>query len=186
MLRTKKVKLILLAFLIITIIVAAQLLGIRDNFSISYIKQLFISNLIIGSLSFVLLFCVANIINIPGWIFLVAAILSLGKLYGGLLTYGAAVTSCMVSFLLVDYLGENALRDIKNKFMVKTLKKLDESPIVSVIILRLVFQTFPPLNYALALSGISTKRYFIGTILGLPIPILIYSLFFNLLFGKYL
>lgn len=45
--------------------------------------------------------------------------------------------------------------------------------------LRLLFQTVPALNYALALSGIRFADYFLGTLLGLPLPILLYCAFFS-------
>lgn len=46
-------------------------------------------------------------------------------------------------------------------------------------VLRLVFQTAPALNYTLALSGISFREYMIGSLIGLPLPIFIYILFFD-------
>ena len=47
----------------------------------------------------------------------------------------------------------------------------------------MLFQTAPALNYALAMSGVKFRNYLIGTLLGLPLPILVYCLFFDLL-GK--
>jgi uncharacterized membrane protein YdjX (TVP38/TMEM64 family) len=43
------------------------------------------------------------------------------------------------------------------------------------------FQTAPPLNYALAMSGIKFRRYLLGTLLGLPPPIFLYCVFFDCL-----
>ena len=41
-----------------------------------------------------------------------------------------------------------------------------------------VFQTVPALNYAFALVGVRLRRYLLGTLLGLPLPIALYCLFF--------
>jgi uncharacterized membrane protein YdjX (TVP38/TMEM64 family) len=41
------------------------------------------------------------------------------------------------------------------------------------------FQTIPALNYALALSGVSLRNYLLGTLLGLPLPIALYCVFFD-------
>jgi uncharacterized membrane protein YdjX (TVP38/TMEM64 family) len=46
-------------------------------------------------------------------------------------------------------------------------------------LLRVLFQTVPPLNYALALSGVKFHHYLIGSLLGLPLPIFLYCLFFD-------
>ena len=49
----------------------------------------------------------------------------------------------------------------------------------SVTVLRMLFQTMPALNYTLALSGVRLRHYMIGTLLGLPLPLLVYCLFFD-------
>ena len=45
----------------------------------------------------------------------------------------------------------------------------------------MLFQTLPALNYALAMSGVKFRDYLIGTLLGLPLPIFLYCLFFDYL-----
>ena len=42
-------------------------------------------------------------------------------------------------------------------------------------------QTLPALNYALALSGLRLRHYVLGTLLGLPLPIAVYCVFFDYL-----
>jgi len=42
-----------------------------------------------------------------------------------------------------------------------------------------MFQTLPALNVALALSGVRFRAYLAGTLLGLPLPIALYCLFFE-------
>jgi uncharacterized membrane protein YdjX (TVP38/TMEM64 family) len=43
----------------------------------------------------------------------------------------------------------------------------------------MLFQTLPALNVALALSGVRLRTYLVGTLLGLPLPIALYCLFFD-------
>jgi uncharacterized membrane protein YdjX (TVP38/TMEM64 family) len=124
-------------------------------------------------LLFVLLFSLGNRIQIPGWLFLAAAVLTLGRTWGGVVTYVAAVTSCALTFVTI--------RSIDNRIAVRILSQLDRHPIRSVALLRMLFQTAPPLNYALALSGIGWRPYLAGTLLGLPLPIAAYCIFFDLL-----
>jgi len=44
-----------------------------------------------------------------------------------------------------------------------------------------LFQTAPAVNYALAMSGIRFRSYLIGTLIGLPLPIAAYCIFFDVL-----
>ena len=55
------------------------------------------------------------------------------------------------------------------------------TPSRSVVLLRMLFQTMPALNYALAMSGIRFRTYLIGTLAGLPLPIALYCVFFDTL-----
>jgi uncharacterized membrane protein YdjX (TVP38/TMEM64 family) len=48
-----------------------------------------------------------------------------------------------------------------------------------VIVLRTLFQTLAALNYTLAMSGIGFRQYMVATLLGLPLPIAIYCVFFD-------
>jgi uncharacterized membrane protein YdjX (TVP38/TMEM64 family) len=127
----------------------------------------------------VLLFVLGNLIQIPGWIFLAAAVLTLGKGWGGLATYLAATISCLVTFFAIRYLGGDALRQMKSRYAIALLARLDAHPLRNIVLLRMLFQTVPALNYALALSGVRLRHYLLGTLLGLPLPIALYCLFFE-------
>ena len=85
------------------------------------------------------------------------------------------------TFATIRALGGDALRLLKNRIAVRLLRQLDAQPIASVALLRVLFQTVPALNYALAMSGIKFRTYLIGTLMGLPVPIALYCIFFNIL-----
>lgn len=160
-----------------------ELSGLREHFSLAFLRERFAHNQLSGALIFVLLFSLGNLIQIPGWIFLAAAVLALGRLSGGALTYVAASTSCALTFLSIRLLGGDALRQLPGRFAVRLLAQLDAHPIRSIFFLRVVFQTVPALNYALALSGVRFRQYMLGTLLGLPLPIALYCIFFDFLAG---
>jgi uncharacterized membrane protein YdjX (TVP38/TMEM64 family) len=61
------------------------------------------------------------------------------------------------------------------------LRRLDAHPVQSILLSRVVFQTLPALNYALAMSGVKLRHYIVGTLLGLPLPIALYCVFFDFL-----
>ncbi len=155
--------------------------GLRGHFNLAFLQQQIEQNRITGLLIFVALFCLANLIQIPGWIFLIAAVLTMGKMWGGLATYVAASMSCVVTFLLIRLAGGDALRQLKSKIAIRLFDQLDAHPVKSVFLLRVLFQTMPALNYALAMSGIQFRKYLTGTLLGLPLPIAVYCVFFDYL-----
>src|SRR5260370_16146204 len=155
--------------------------GLRDHFNLAVIQQLVLERRIGGLMLFVLLFSLGSLIQIPGWVFLAAAVLTLGRVWGGAVTYVAAVASCAFTFVTIRALGGDALRLLKNRVAVRILRELDARPIASVALLRILFQTVPALNYALAMSGIKFRTYLIGTLVVLPVPIALYSIFFDIL-----
>jgi len=158
-----------------------ELAGLRDHFSIEFLRQIILDNKISGILIFILVFALGNLIQIPGWVFLAAAVLELGRTWGGIATYIAASISCVVSYLVIRFVGGNALRQLNNRIAVRILRHLDANPIKSILLSRVLFQTLPALNYALAMSGVRFRHYLIGTLLGLPLPIALYCLFFDYL-----
>jgi len=158
-----------------------EVFGLRDHFNLAFVRQLILEHRIGGLMLFVLLFSLGNLIQIPGWVFLAAAVLALGRVWGGAVTYVAAVTSCVFTFVTIRAIGGDALRLLKNRVAVRLLRELDAHPIASVALLRILFQTVPALNYALAMSGIRFRTYLVGTLLGLPLPIAVYCIFFDVL-----
>jgi uncharacterized membrane protein YdjX (TVP38/TMEM64 family) len=117
---------------------------------------------------------VGNLLYVPGWVFLVGAVFALGKEWGGVATFIAGLCSSTLSFYVIRRLGGTALRSLNHRWADKIFAHLDERPIVSVTLLRLLFQTLPALTYALALADIRFRHYFLGTFLGLPVPIFLY------------
>jgi uncharacterized membrane protein YdjX (TVP38/TMEM64 family) len=158
-----------------------ELSGLRGHFDLAFLQQRIAENRISGLLIFVLLFALGNLIQIPGWLFLAAAVLTLGRSWGGLATYVAACVSCALTFFAIRLVGGDALRQLKSKTAIRLLGELDARPLRSVVVLRILLQTVPALNYALALSGISFRHYLVGTLLGLPLPIAVYCVFFDYL-----
>ena len=174
-------RLIGVALFLALLLVIFEVSGLRGHWNLAYVRELLLGNPRTGLLLFVLLFALGNLIQIPGWIFLAAAVLALGQLMGGIATYIAANVSCLVTFLLIRLLGGNALRGIKNNTVARLLARLDSHPIQSIVLARMLFQTLPALNYALAMSGVNLRSYIAGTLLGLPLPIALYCMFFNYL-----
>jgi uncharacterized membrane protein YdjX (TVP38/TMEM64 family) len=176
-------RLLSVALFLGALLVIFELTGLASHFSLEFLRQRILEHKIIGTSIFVLLFSVGNLIQIPGWVFLAAAVLTLGETMGGVVTYIAASISCLVTFLTIRYIGGDALRRIDNKVAARIFSHLDARPITIVFLLRFLFQTMPVLNIALAMSGIKLRQYLIGSLLGLALPIMLYCIFFDYL-GK--
>lgn len=174
-------RLLAVALFLSVLLTVFELSGLREHFNLAFLQQQIAANRLSGLMIFIMLFSLGNLIQIPGWIFLAAAVLTLGRSWGGLATYIAACTSCVITFLAIRLVGGDALRQLKSKTATRLLARLDARPISSVALLRVLFQTVPALNYALALSGIRFRHYLVGTLLGLPLPIALYCVFFDYL-----
>ncbi len=174
-------RLLAVVLLLLVLFFAAHWLGLREHFNHDFIRQRIEQNQVSGLLLFVLLFVLGNLVQIPGWVFLAAAVLALGQSMGGVVTYVAACTSCAVTFVLIRAIGGDALRQLEHPLAVKIMQKLASRPVFSVVLLRTLFQTMPAVNYALAMSGIPFRQYLLGTLLGLPLPIFLYCMFFDYL-----
>lgn len=176
-------RLLLTVLFLVTLFALFEFSGLRQHFSLEYLHQLLLMHKVGGLLAFALLFALGNLIQLPGWIFLAAAVLAFGRTWGGVATYLAASLSCLFTFGVIRWMGGDALRQLDNRLARRILGHLDAHPVACVALLRLLFQTVPPLNYALALPGVKLRHYLLGTLLGLPLPIALYCLFFDYL-GK--
>jgi uncharacterized membrane protein YdjX (TVP38/TMEM64 family) len=177
-----KKKLLYIVVFFVSLYGVVEVTGLRSNLSSEAIENLFFAYPVWGIVLFCLAFSLGNLLYVPGWIFLVGAVFALGKEWGGVATMVAAMCSSTISFLLIRSVGGTALRRFNHRWANKVFTHLDERPILSVAVLRLMFQTLPALNYALALADIRFRDYFAGTLLGLPLPIFLYCYFFELIF----
>ncbi len=177
-----KKKLIFLCLFLLLVFVLAEFTGIRSGLSPENIKGLFFQHQVFGILFSCLAFSLGNLLYIPGWIFLVGAVFGLGKEWGGLATYVAAVSSSAISFFIIQRIGGDSLRSLNGNIANKIFSKLDQRPVSSIIILRIIFQTVPALNYTLALARVRFPHYIVGTLIGLPLPIFVYCYFFEFIF----
>jgi uncharacterized membrane protein YdjX (TVP38/TMEM64 family) len=164
---------------LVALLCLVQWADLRQDFSLAFLRQVLSANRWTGLAAFVLLFSLGNLVQVPGWLFLASAVLVLGKLGGGLATYVAACISCAVTFLAVRWVGGDAVQRMNSPLASKWLAQLHLHPIRNVLLLRTVFQTLAALNYTLAMSGIGFKKYMTATLLGLPLPIATYCLFFD-------
>lgn len=173
----KHARLLLVLALLALLVVAVRATGLADNFQPSALQQTIAGHRGSGLLIYVALFVLGNLLQIPGWVFLAAAVYAFGAVWGGLATYLAANLSCAVTFGVIRAAGGDALRELRYAWAQKVFRQIDTAPVRTVVVLRLVFATMPVLNASLALSGVALRDYLLGSALGLVLPVAAYVVF---------
>ncbi len=160
-----------LVVLIVGLIVVGKVTGLTAYLTTERIRTLVQAAGWWGALVLIALFCVGELVHVPGWVFLIGSVIAYGRLGGGLLGYVGAICSVSVSFFIVRGVGGKPLGAIRWKVVRKILAQLDTHPLRTVIILRSILWMAPQLNYALALSNVRFRDYLVGSALGLVLPI---------------
>jgi len=160
-----------LAALIVGLIVVGKLTGLTAYLTTERIRTLVQSAGWWGALLLIALFCLGELVHVPGWVFLIGAVIAYGRLRGGLLGYVGALCSVSVSFFIVRGVGGKPLGAIRWKIVRRILAHLDTHPLRTVFLLRTILWLAPQLNYALALSNVRFRDYILGSALGLVLPV---------------
>lgn len=151
--------------------------GLLDDITIESVRAQVAAWGAFGVVGFVVLACVANVLHVPGMILVVAAILAFGDLAGPFIGWAGAMAAAMTTFLSMRALGGRGSSDVKNRLAKRILSGLEDRPVWTVALLRVVFQNAPILNTVLALSPIRTRGYLVGSALGMVPPVVAAALF---------
>lgn len=156
-----------------------EMSGLTDDFDVERIRTLVREAGAIGVVVYFVIFAAGELIHIPGIVFVLAGLVSWGKVAGYPMALAASVVSVSVSFLVVRTVGGRALAGLNRPMLRRILDKLDERPIRTVFILRTLLFLAPPLNYALGMTDVRFRDYVIGSALGLAAPLLVVTLLFD-------
>lgn len=182
-----RVRLGLLAVFLIGVYLIGHLTGFTDRLTVDGIRESMREAGIGGFLVFVLTFCIGQLLYIPGFVFVMVSGLAYGPVWGSVASMIAATISVAVSFVIVRTIGGQPLKhiSIKKPFLQRPLDRLEQRPIRSMIVIRLFLWAIPPVNYTLAMSGVTFRDYMIAAVIGMTPPFVALSvaagLGFNLL-----
>lgn len=168
----KWMRLALLVAILGGLFLAGKFSGFFDDLSIERLRSQVEGAGPLGFLLYLFVFSAGILLYLPGTLFVAAGILAYGKAVGFVLAGIGSLIAISVSFFLVRAVGGKALAEIKNPLFRKILGKLEERPITTIALLRVIFWLNPALNYTLALSPVSYRNYLLGSILGLIPPLL--------------
>jgi uncharacterized membrane protein YdjX (TVP38/TMEM64 family) len=172
-----------LAALIVGLIVLGKVTGVTAYLTTERIRTTVQAAGWWGALVLIALFCVGELVHVPGWVFLGASVIAYGRVTGGLLAYVGAICSVSVSFFVVRGVGGKPLGAIRWRWVRKILAQLDTHPLRTVVVLRSILWMAPQLNYALALSNVRFRDYLVGSALGLLLPLAGMVLLFDRIFN---
>jgi len=164
-------RLVLLAVLVVGLFLVARVTGLNEYLSTERIRAVTAAAGFWGPIAFVLIFCVGELVHVPGAVFVAAAVVAYGRAGGGALAFVGALVAVSVSFVVVRTIGGKPLAAIRFSLARRILSELDGHPVRTIFLLRLLLWMAPQLNYALALSSVRFRSYLLGTALGLLAPI---------------
>jgi uncharacterized membrane protein YdjX (TVP38/TMEM64 family) len=174
---------LLLVVLLVVLLVIGKLTGITDRLDAEAIRTEVLAAGSLGIVLYVVVFAIGELVHVPGVVFVAASAMVYGPYRGFVVALVGAIVSVCVSFVMVRLVGGKALTKIEKPWFKKILARLEQKPIQTVLILRSVLWLAPPLNYALAMTGIRFRDYLIGSLFGLVLPVLGMAFFSDLLIG---
>ena len=152
-------------------------LGLADISSVETLRDEFAGAGIRDILLFLLVFVLGLLAQIPGLGFVVAAVLVFGPVRGFALAYVGSVLAASVAVSVLRALGGTPLQSIRSARLRRVLGRLETQPIRTVALLRTIMVLSPPVNLALAFSGVRARPHLIGSAFGLIVPNALVALF---------
>ena len=173
-------RLTVLALFLGSIYAIGRSTGFNEELTVEGIRGSMQSAGIGGFFVFAAMFAVGQLLYIPGFIFVAVAGLAYGPLWGAVASVIAATISVGISFVIVRTIGGQPLKEIKVPFLEKWLDRLEDEPLRSMIVIRLFLWAIPPVNYTLAMSGVTFRDYMIAAMIGMTPPFIVISVLFGL------
>src|SRR5215813_5648530 len=106
-------RLVLLAVLVVGLFVVARVTGLNAYLSTERIRALTAAAGFWGPIAFVLIFCVGELVHVPGAVFVAAAVVAYGRATGGVLAFVGELAAVSVSFVVVRTIGGKPLAAIR-------------------------------------------------------------------------
>ncbi|MGB5809799.1 MAG: VTT domain-containing protein [Polyangiales bacterium] len=174
------VRLLLLALFLVGAYTIGRATGFTDQLTVDGIRQSMREAGVAGFFVFLATFAVGQLLYIPGFVFVAVAGLAYGPLWGSVASIIAATISVGLSFVIVRTIGGQPLKQIQHPFLKRWLDRLEQEPVRSMIVIRLFLWAIPPVNYTLAMSGVSFRDYMLAAVIGMTPPFIVISVLFGL------
>jgi len=171
--KTKRRKLLVFAFIIVVFLIIGNLPVVRDHLTMEWVNAQLssldeFSNRSYGPALFVLGTVIIILLQIPGVVPVIVAALVYGLAEAFILgmigvNIGMIVTFLVARYFLRDYFAPKLEKNRLNRFT----RHLETNGILAMSLLRVVLWMFPPLNWFIGCTNIKVRDYIIGNIIGL-------------------
>jgi uncharacterized membrane protein YdjX (TVP38/TMEM64 family) len=139
-------RLVLLTLVVAGLWIAAWAAGVIGRFTSQSIRSVLAGRGLWGVVAFTIVFSAEQLLRVPSTDFVAAAIAVYGRNSGILVALLGALSSATVSFAVIRAFAGTALADVQRPLIQRLLRNIDRHPVQTVALLRLIFQTAPPLN----------------------------------------
>jgi len=170
-------RLLFSTLVVVAVWTAAWATGMSARFTFESARSILADTGRWGLVAFMVAFVLGQLVRVPSFVFVATAVAVHGRSAGILLALLGAVSSATVSFAVVRAFAGRALADIQHPFIRRLLTHIHARPVRTVALLRLLFQTAPPLNYALPMTAVHWRDHLVGSVVGLPVPIVVMAFF---------
>lgn len=150
---------------------AAHLSGLREGMTAERLQGAVLEAGWWGVLLFFFTFAVGQVLQVPGVVFILVARAAWGPLLGFANAYVGSLLAATLVFMLVRAVGGKPLAEVTWPPARRILAGLERRPVLTVATLRVVMMLAPPLNYALALSGVRQRHHLAGSAAGLLVSV---------------
>jgi uncharacterized membrane protein YdjX (TVP38/TMEM64 family) len=165
-----KVRIALLVVVIVLLGAIAHFTGLAQVVTRDRIEEIATSWGALGLALYVAAFSVGEILQLPGVVFVVAAIAAYGPWLGTAAAYLGMLSASITVFLFGRLVAGRALAEVEHPRVRALMARADRSPIATVAFMRGVLFVLPGIGYACALSSIKLRDYVIGSAIGLVVP----------------
>jgi uncharacterized membrane protein YdjX (TVP38/TMEM64 family) len=177
-------RLLFLKLQVLGLWIAAWVTGVTGRFNSESLKGVMTDRGLWGVVAFVAVFSAGQLLRVPSTVFVAAAVAVYGRNSGILVAWLGALVSATASFSVVRIFAGQPLADVEQPLVRSLLRRIDTRPVLAVALLRLIFQTAPPLNYALPMTAVQWRDHLVGSALGLPAPVVAMAFFFDWLLHR--
>jgi uncharacterized membrane protein YdjX (TVP38/TMEM64 family) len=168
--RRTRLRLAVLVGSIVLLWVIGHQSGLLERLDAAEVRRIVRDAGALGFVVYVAMFAAGTMVQAPGWLFVAAACLAWGRGLGFLAAWVGALVAVSAQFAIARNVGGSALVGLRHPLARRLLARLDEHPFRVMLILRLIFWVGPPVNYALALSGVRYRTFLAAAALGLIGP----------------
>jgi len=165
------VRLVALAVLFVGLVVVGSRPSVQALFALEHLRTITSDAGVLGMLAFVGLCTGGYLLRVPGIMFVLVALLGWGSIAGSLMSFVGLTVAVSVSFWAFRGVGGSPIADIDSKWVRSILGQLDDHPVRTVALLRVVFFVNPIVNLSLVLTGVRFRDYLVGTVLGVILPL---------------